>query len=213
VQVFVDDRLVEDDFAPAGTLEDALRHVQSQRCRPSTMVVGLRCNGEAIVGDALASALRQPASSYDRLEVFTGTREQLVADAMAQASTSLDETETASRRVAEFLIEGKIADATQTLGDCLRVWQQIHEAVGKSLQLLALDAERILIQDEPLIHAIGRPKDVLLQIKHALQAQDYVLLADVLQYEFADVIDTWHRIVARLRQEADDIHAAAGGAT
>jgi hypothetical protein len=50
------------------------------------------------------------------------------------------------------------------------------------------------------------------QIKGALQAQDHVLLADILQYEFADVTEMWHTMIARIQQEADDLRGAAGEA-
>lgn len=57
---------------------------------------------------------------------------------------------------------------------------------------------------ETLNATLSRPKDVLLQIKNALLAQDHVLLADILQYEFTDVTEMWHSLIARLNQEAAD---------
>jgi hypothetical protein len=35
-----------------------------------------------------------------------------------------------------------------------------------------------------------------------LEAQDHVLLADILQYEFADAIDDWHAVLTGLRAAA-----------
>jgi hypothetical protein len=52
---------------------------------------------------------------------------------------------------------------------------------------------------------IGKPKNVLLQIKSALQARDHVLLADILQYEFSEVTKSWHDLIAGLRREAENL--------
>jgi len=208
MQLFIDDQPMTGPELDDGTLEDALRHVQSAVTKSARIVVGVRCDGEVISGVPMATTLKRPVSSFDRVDVITSTRALLVTEAMTHASQSLEESETATQEAAKLLVEGKTVEATQLLGECLRVWQQIHEAVSKSLSILEMDPERVTLKDERLIDAISRPKEVLLQVRDALTARDYVLLADVLQYEFADVTQTWHTLIARIRQEAEDRRAA-----
>jgi hypothetical protein len=205
VEVFVDDRRVDDALAAGATVEDAVRLVQSSVCSADRMVVGLRCDGRDIPADAMPDTLGKPANSFERLDVITGGRAELVADAMARASTCLSETEGSCRRVAELLTEAKTVEAAEMLGDCLRIWQQIYDAVGKSIEALQLDPERTTINDESLMDLIGKPKNVLLQIKSALQARDHVLLADILQYEFQEVTKSWHDLIAGLRRETENL--------
>jgi len=209
----VDDKKVDDNRVVGGTLADTLRDVQAHCCPPPRILIGFRCDGNEVAGAAMATTLSRPAGSFELLEVFTGTREDLVADAMSRASASLEEAEGVTQNVAELLMAGKSSEGIERLGECMRTWQQIHDAVVKSLGLLRLDAEQLTVRDAPLLAALERPKDVLLQIKGALQAQDHVLLADILQYEFTDMTDLWHTMIARIRQEADDLRAVTGGAT
>ena len=68
-----------------------------------------------------------------------------------------------------MLVEGKTDEAVKELGDCLRIWQQIHEAIAKSIELLGVDPDKLMVRDETLMDAIGRPKNVLLQIRDALR--------------------------------------------
>jgi len=136
--------------------------------------------------------------------VYTGTKASLVLDAMGQADATLDEAEVRAGEVATMLTEGKGVEAVSALGECLKVWQLIHTGIGQSLQILEIEPDSITIRDMPLIEALSRPREVLLQIKQALLAQDFVLLADILQYEFADVTALWHGIIARIEQEARD---------
>lgn len=105
-------------------------------------------------------------------------------------------------------MEGKTVEAAETLGECLRVWQQIHEAVGKSIEMLQLDPEQATVNEQPLFELISKPKEILLQVKEALQDRDHVLLADLLQYEFPEVTSRWHAVVAKLQQEAESLHAS-----
>ena len=205
MEVLLDGKEISQDLAAEGTLKEALLWMQTKLCSPDHMVIGIRCDGRDIHGAEMDANLNKPVSTYDKLEVITSTRENLITDAMSQASISLQESEVACRRVAELLTEGNSVEAIETLGECLKIWQQIHEAVGKSIILLGIDPENIMIQDESLDRVISKPKDILMQIKQALQSQDYVMLSDILQYEFSNVTDQWHSIIARLRQEAEDL--------
>ena len=203
MQVILDGQSLAEADSAVGTVESAIRKVQSERCSPSQVVVAIRCDDRDIVGEQIAPILRKPVSSVGKLEVFTNTRQQLVAGAMAHASASLQETEAACTRVAELLTAGDSKEAIATLGECLRIWQQIHEAVGKSLQMLEMDPDTIPMKDATMADVIAKPKDVLLQVRNALVAEDHVLLADVLRYEFEDVTNSWYALIARIRQEAE----------
>ena len=203
MELFIDDHQVDAESVGDGTLGDALRHVQATLCSPGRLVVSLRCDGQEIPAGDMASTLDQPVSSFQQLEISTSTQGELVQDTMVQAGTSLTETEAECDRIADCLTEGKTAEAMEALGKCMAVWQQIHDGVSKSLQLLRLDVTQIEIDGEPLIDLIARPKDVLLQVKQALECQDHVLLADTLKYEFSDVIREWHTVLAVIRRHAD----------
>jgi len=213
VQLLVDGTAADERFDAGITLENALRQVQANLPKPGRLVVAIRCDGRDISGDELTDLLRLPLMKYSRLEVFTSSVGELVIGAMHQAAQSLQESESSCRRVGELLAEGKTTEGVRLLGECLRFWQQIHEAVGKSIQLMRLDVDAMTINDEPFINVFGKPKEVLTQVKQALEAQDHVLLADVLQYEFTDVTDLWYAVIARIRQTAEDRGDAAAPAS
>ncbi len=204
VEVTVDGVLIDEAFLEEdATVETALKHVQSELCDEGRMVVGVQCNGDNIAPDAMADTLCKPAASFERIEVFTDTRGALVTRAMKEASSCLTETEEACQRVAVLLTEGQTVDAAETLGDCLRVWQQVHEAVAKSMEMLELDPDQTMLGESNLTTVIGAPKEVLLQIRGALQSQDFVLLADILEYEFSEVTKRWHSVVELIHSRAE----------
>ena len=212
MELFIDERRTDPEGPVTGTLEEILRQVQSGLVTPGRLLVSVRCDGEAIPANDMAATLKRPISSFERLEVFTSTPGELVADTMEQATVSLTQTEAACQQVADYLAEGNTAAGMEALGQCMTVWQQIHDAVGKSIRLLQVDPEQMEVNAERLIDIIARPKEVLLQIKEALESQDHVLLADTLKYEFSDVARQWHAVIGRIRQEAEDLAAPAGEA-
>ena len=210
MEIFIDDNRVEKAFHIEGTVADALRHVQTALCSPDRKVVGLRCDGIEILSAQMTAALEKPADSCDRLEIFTGTPGTLVADALAQAAQALRQTEEERHHIAQLLTEGKTSQGIEALGQCINVWQQVHDAIVKSIQMLELDLENETIKGDPIQEVLSIPKDALLQIKDALVAQDHVLLADVLEYEFDDATEKWFAIIDKLRQDAEQHSTATG---
>lgn len=202
MEVFIDNKQIEHDFADDTSVEDAVRHVQDEVCSSDRMVIQLRCDGCDVESNAMTELMGKPISNIDRLDILTGTKGELVRDAMTEAAQSLENTSQECERVAAMLNEGKTDPAIKVLGECLSVWQQIHEAVAKSIEMLSLDLDTVMIQDESLATVVGKPKHVLIQVKEALEKRDYVLLADVLQYEFHDVTERWQSVVAELQKRA-----------
>jgi hypothetical protein len=150
----------------------------------------------------MESKLKRPVGDFRRVEVLTGTQPQLVREAMAQAQEALGATEAELGAIADQLIEGRIIESVQRLADSLAIWQQIHDAVSKSIQMLDLDPQLIIVEDQSLVEAIRGPKGMLLQVKEALEAKDYVMLADVLQYEFEPAVNTWQAILTEIQRLA-----------
>lgn len=210
MEVLLDGQSIDAEFSGTTTIESTVRQVQTDHCEPDRMVVGIRCDDNDVPGDAMVKTLGQPVASVRKLEVITSTRCDLVIAAMAQAAAALRETDAACKQVGTLLSEGKTTEGIRSLGECLAVWQQIHEAVTKSVAMLELDLESMSIREEPFLAVLGRPRDVLVQIKEALTAQDYVLLSDLLQYEFEELTDQWYAVIAAIRQEAEDRNVPGG---
>ena len=187
MDVLVDGVVVDGAFAQGKTLEEALRHIQANLCKPEHLVMGLRCNGEDIPANGMDTFLKRSSDEVERLEVLTNTRCAVVADAMEEASKSLSQTADAVTHIVELLATGKTADALGGLAKCMTAWQQVHQAVVHSIGMMSLDLQRETINGESLADLLTQPKDVLTQVRDALKTQDHVLLADLLEYELAGV--------------------------
>ena len=202
MELYIDETKVNIDLPASEPLENVLSHSQTKLYTAGRLVVGLRCDGNDVPADEMADTLKRQTSSVERLDVVTSTKYDLVAEAMDQAAVSLTQTEEACQRIADGLSEGKTAESMRALGDCLSVWQQIHEAIGKSIAMLEMDAQTTLVGGERLVDVVNKPMVVLLRVKEALQSQDHVLLADTLKYEFSEVARQWQDVIANVQGQA-----------
>lgn len=199
MELYIDGSRAAGDFTPEGTIEEVIREAQRLECGPERLVVSIRCDGEDVPAGEIAEALQRPADSVDRLDLMTSTKGLLVSEAMEYAVKSLDEAESALEQVASMFVEGRSPEAMQGLGECTRAWQQIHEAIVQSIELLHIEPDYTTVGEGTLSDAMKRPRQVLTQVRDALQAQDHVVLADILQYEFSDAIEDWHAVIARVK--------------
>ncbi len=199
MELYIDGSRAAADFTPEGTIEEVIREAQRLECGPERLVVSIRCDGEDVPAGEIAEALQRPADSVDRLDLVTSTKGLLVSEAMEYAVKSLDEAESALEQVASMFVEGRSPEAMQGLGECTRAWQQIHEAIVQSIELLHIEPDYTTVGEGTLSDAMKRPRQVLTQVRDALQAQDHVVLADILQYEFSDAIEDWHAVIARVK--------------
>lgn len=203
MNVFLDNRQIDAAAIDGQTLDDALRHMQTDIGAGGRVVVRLRCDGHDVTSAEMPQTLCRPADSFQRIEVFTLTRGGLVNEAMEQAETSLHRTNEACKDAGRLINQGQTAEGVETLGECLFIWQQVHEAVAKSIQLLQVDPDALAVEGESLTHLLGKPRDILMQVRDALEAKDFVLLADLLLYDLVELTAQWRAIVDRLRIEAD----------
>ena len=89
MKFFLDDQAVREREQDEGTLEQSLRALQSTLEKAKRILVGFRCDGEDMIGEAMTEALKLPVSNFDRIDAFSSTRSELVLETMAHVTASL----------------------------------------------------------------------------------------------------------------------------
>lgn len=199
MELYIDGRLAPDDAAPGATVDDLMEGIRRETARSDRAILGLVCDGIDVFGPELTQTLANPVSQYTRIEVQTGDRYPMLADALDEARASLESVESRYDEVIALLGEGNTRQALELLAQCIGDWHQINEVIGQSLVLLHPGDESLLEGATEFAETIGPVRDKLVEIKNAVAAKDFVTLSDILEYEFADVGDCWRRVIDRIR--------------
>jgi len=195
VDLFVDGHAHDCRPGPDETLDDVLELVRRGNQSSHRAILGLACDGIDILGDDLNSYLTAPARKFERIDVHTGMPDVLISHALAEAARILDVAESERAQVVDMFIKGKTGDGIILLGTCLSRWFQINEAISKSLGLIGVIPGAFEVDLESLASALDPVSRKLGEIKSAVQSQDYVALADILEYEFNDVTNCWRKVI------------------
>lgn len=197
--VHVDDRQIEPSSMPIGcSVGRALEVAKGMLAPAGRMVFEIRCDGRDYAPHEIESLLPRPVAELNSLQFVSGRPEDVVVEALAYSRDALGETFAAVRHCAELLASSQIARAMETLIGCLSIWGRTHEAIVQGGQLAALDYERLTIEGRPVIDCLGDIVRRLRAVRDAVEARDYVLLADILQYELDDMLCGWEAMLGGL---------------
>lgn len=199
MDVFLDDRPItpHDHGCSLGQLLD---DTKASLAAGGRIVVGVCCDGIDIIHEDFEAQLDQPATTFDRIELTSAEPLAMVADALAGAIGLLDESQSGAEKVVDLLSAGQTESALHHLGDCCRAWIQIHQAICQAIEMLDIDPGAFEVSSQPLEALLAKPIDHLAQIKSAVTTADFVLLADLIRYEFPDSIACWRTIAGALQR-------------
>ena len=195
VLIHVDEQAFETQLTPANTIGELIDEVRAGLGGGKRLVVGIHADGLDIAGEGYAKTLDKPLASYGRYDFVTSDPQRVVRDALTECAPVLADAAARRAEAVDLLTKGDNGAGIAALGECCRAWQQVHEAICNAIGLLGLDPGALGLPEGPLSAVLGGTRDQLAQVHEALQAQDFVLLSDILQYEFEPIIENWRAAI------------------
>ena len=198
MSVTVDHQSLSVDQLGLTTVGQLLAHVQ----RDNRLVVNLLIDGEQPDLRQIGRVRASPLAGHV-LYVETAEPHEMALDVLDEVEEELDEAERLKAEVVDLLQQNQAAPAFERLSRCFTAWNAARESIQKVTQLLKLDVERIRVGDNvALADTLNRFADHLRQLKDALEARDFVTLADVLAYEMTETTTQWRQAVGAVRRAA-----------
>jgi hypothetical protein len=198
MDISVDGQPLADVPSNIATLGQLAVHVKQHLDSPDRLVVGIAADGENIEAESLEPAMTKPLATWSRIDFETTSAAEASLAVLHGANALFEEAEGIQHETVELLRQGEDVRARESMVRCFAIWQQTQESVSKVRELLDLDLDSMKLDDEPYPEIFSQLRDRLEEIKDALAARDYVLLADILEYELQETTNKWRRIIARL---------------
>ena len=102
------------------------------------------------------------------------------------------------QQAADLLQQDDPAKAMDLVKESINGWLQAQQAVGQSAQLLQLDLEAIKVGDQSVMGRMSELIASLTELKDIVVANDFVALADALQYEWPEITDRWDAAIGAI---------------
>jgi hypothetical protein len=195
MELYVDDRKVEPGAPPEARLGELLDIVKWRTGEIGRLIVNIACDGIDITGEHFAEMLAKPVASFTRIDMHTADPAELVIAALDTDAKLLDASEQAAQQVVDLLAQGKTGTAMPRLAECCQAWLQVHEGICNAIAMLNVDPETLDLGGKDLPLMMAEPLEQLKQLKESVEANDHVLLSDILTYEFPGAISAWRTLI------------------
>ncbi len=201
MEVLVDGKQFADDLI-GGTLQDILGDLANKAVGDGATMREVLVNGEPFEEAKLGPADRLGRERIQRLEVETIPAREMAMHFMANGQTYLSAINQSVSRVAELFRVSDEQEASEHYLNTLESLQLFLQMLQECRHILNLDF------DSPTLDGMSgeeRLQKLLVLIKDLLAAQeqqDWVLLADILQYDLSAEIELWQNYMPQFKEQA-----------
>lgn len=200
--VTLDGRRITQPPAPGGTLRTLIDQVRAD-LPPNRLVANVARNGQPLVDRELEEWLTRPLSAADRVDLTTADRWELAADALRDVAERIGEAGPQQVELAGQLNRGQAAEAVARFSEFVSSFQACQQAIAQSSALLERDLTAETYEDRAIRAHLEELATRLREVRDALEARDYVLLADLLHYELPATCQTWTRLLHELADSVE----------
>ncbi|MEO0475113.1 MAG: hypothetical protein AAF085_03955 [Planctomycetota bacterium] len=185
----------------AGSMRELLAAVSDSLASDGRVVVEVKVDGESITGTALDDD--QPTAASSDIRVYTAKAANLVVGILDEVRTQLAASQQMQQQAADLLQQDDPAKAMDLVKQSIDGWLQAQQAVGQSAQLLQLDLQAIKVADQPVMERMSELITALNELKDIISANDFVAMADALQYEWPEITNRWDAAIGAIIQHIE----------
>jgi hypothetical protein len=181
------------------TLEETLVRLVEEEGLDQRIITDVLVDDEAFTELYPHQAEDIETGDIRRLELHTVSLDQMATDVVVELPKIIEIMASGSRRVASLLRQTELAEALDVLQDLVLVSRELLNTIHTLRSRYSSGACKEL---DALGDTLG---DLLGEIADVMGDEDWILVADLLEYEYLPACDGWRDVISRI---ASDIEAA-----
>jgi len=182
---------------------DVFERVDKLAAAKDSSVVAVTIDGTQIGTEEINEITERPVDAFDRFEFVTQNTGELVETLIGELESKIEELGALVRELATRFQGETETLPVDMLAAAVDAWQGILERIVAAANLLRVDIDTIEVV------GVGTARDMHVQITESLaklveavEQNDLVLVADLLEYEVAPSIERETDVLASVRQAA-----------
>ncbi|GAB7079439.1 hypothetical protein [Megalodesulfovibrio paquesii] len=193
--ITIDGRTIDRSLNAFANLEELLVSLSTDSSMDNRIITDVRVDGEAFSEIYPHQAEDIETSDIKSVEIVSVSVQQMAADITHELYTVIRLMNGGSKNVADLFRRADDAAALEMLQDLLDVTRDFLGMIGVLRNEFSMaphpDFEQLSSEFSSLFSEMG---DVM-------ENEDWILLADLLEYEFNPATEKWKQIIATLREE------------
>ncbi len=205
MKLLLNDKEVTETVPENASLGAALMVVQEQHIGQDEVISTILIDDEPLTADLLAEWKNRPVEEFDSVHIEAPKRNLLASQGLRLLSEGLSESNEQREEIVDHICQGRHTQAMNMLTGYLNLWDSIQQSLGSAARLIEVDLDSLEVYESAgndvamrVADRIHQLTEQLKQLQDALEAQDLVLLGDILEYEFGPLTDDWQHMLEQL---------------
>jgi hypothetical protein len=198
--ISVNEQRLAADFSHLANLEEVLAEIHAHHVPPGQELYQVHLNGRFFSERYPRESRYLAIDEIDRLEVKTITQVEmarvLLKEAVAQADT-LSQAIVACARLFRVAPE---EEANRWLAQVLEALRWLFQTGAGGLRVLSPGGPEEPPHPEALSGLLQNLEKLLTEMETIAAEEDYIMLADLLEYELVPLVQAWRRLITALVQ-------------
>ena len=162
------------------------------------VIVKVKLEGKTLGEEQKKIIYNRKVNEFEVLEVFTANPWQWAIDSLEEMKVYLPEISSKMEKVGFFIQQGNYKKALSLLERYIGLWDEINETLRKIGNVFGLDYTRIFVNEEKASCKMKELLEYLEEAKRAIQENDLLALADILEFELAPRIKDERKLVQEI---------------
>lgn len=184
-------------------LEQLLIKVMEDKHLAGRIVTDVMVNGEPFSEIYPHQAEDVETAEIETVEIVSMPTTEMAVNITRELYKVVTLMDHGARRVAELFRKADDSEALEVYQDLLDVTRDFMGMIG------VLRGEFSLKQNANFNEAAEELSSLFSEMVEVIENEDWILLADLLEYEFIPAVERWKKVVAQLREDIKEVARAA----
>jgi len=201
MEISLDRKSIELEGTPVSNLEEILRRVMSEHMQPGKVITAVKLNGTGYSEKNPHDAADVPMKDIETLEIDTMSAEEMARHFFRNGGKYLDLLIRGAEKISELFRIADETEANEHYSEYLENLRLFLQMVAESRGALHLNFSSIPFQKATVEDGVQKLSGVMDQMLKIQENEDWVMLADLLEYELIPLLKEWNEILAVLQDK------------
>jgi hypothetical protein len=189
----------EREIAPPldiSSLDQILKHVEGFHLPPNSAIRQIQVDGQPLISETYPDSgeILQQIENREKVEIFTGTVSEIAHDSIIEAIAYLNRIEAVTPSLSECFQNSPGPEAFGNLRQLLEGFYWINLLLDKLAASFHIEMDKGLVQGISIREHLEKFIAILKQLIDAQERGDFILIADLLEYEVIPIMPVWKDI-------------------
>ena len=189
------------------SFDQLLKHVEDRCLEPTEIIRKISVDGrlfapESLRGDGGDFGL---TGESEKVEIVTGTLAEIAAESLAGAQDYLVKIENGAPALAAKFQDFPESEDFNNLGSLCEGFYFLSVLLDKLASGYQLKLDEITVRGVSVREQLMKFADIVKQLNEAQEKQEYLLIADTIEYEILPVVPVWKEVFEAVSQKIGQV--------